>query len=211
MIMLTGIMNAQSFDFDCPWLPLFETQISNFPQSDTYTVRYIEVTKEGGEFTYEWSSELDLGFDVNGDKDYHDNIRRFHISEATYTASHNLGSHVKAATRGGWEISNNFHTAKDAYDDAVDKIPDIPDTTGWARKKYEDTLRNLSPLVTVTYTNYVDYYLNELSTNYHVVTVGEYVWDGEDPVWTLHGIGDGQYYQVWWAVHRELLKIKYGI
>ena len=128
-----GLANAR-------WRPSFEYQQNDFIQIRRFETvsetRTIEVTKEGGELTYEWSSELDLGFDVNGDGDYYDNIRHALIAEATYFASHNLGWHVKAPTVTGWVVSNNFHTAKAAYDDAVDKIPAAPD--GSTRQDRED-------------------------------------------------------------------------
>ena len=204
-----GLANAR-------WRPSFEYQQNDFIQIRTFETvsetRTIEVTKEGGEWTYEWSSELDLGFNVNGDGDYWDNIRRGLISEATYFASHNLGWHVKAPTSTGWVVSNNFHTAQAAYDHAVDKIPAAPDVS--TRQDREDALTDLSPTVDIFYSNLVDYYGNELSTNYHIITIGEYVWDGTDAEWALQDLSDGasgNWYFVWYFANDSLLKIKYGI
>ena len=201
-----GLANAR-------WIPSFEYQQNDFIQIRRFETvsetRTIEVTKEGGEWTYEWSSELDLGFNVNGDGDYWDNIRRGLIAEATYFASHNLGWHVKAPTSTGWVISNNFHTAQAAYDDAVGKIPAAPDVS--TRQDRENALTDLSPLVKIYYSNLVDVYLNELSTNYHIITIGDYEWDGTEPEWALQDLSPQNWYFVWYFAHDSLLKIKYGI
>ena len=201
-----GLANAR-------WRPSFEYQQNDFIQIRTFETvsetRIIEVTKEGGEFTYEWSSELDLGFNVNGDGDYWDNIRRGLIAEATYFASHNLGWHVKAPTSTGWVVSNNFHTAQAAYDHAVDKIPAAPDVS--TRQDRENILTDLSPLVKIYYSHLNDAWGNELSTNYHIITIGDYEWDGSEPEWALQDLNSQNWYDVWYFANDSLLKIKYGI
>ena len=97
------------------------------------------------------------------------------------------------------------------YESEVDAIPAAPDTTGLTRQDLEDILTDLSPLVGIFYTHLNDANGNPLSTNYHIITIGEYVWDGSGPEWALQDLNDYNWYQVWYFANDSLLKIKYGI
>ena len=106
-------------------------------------------------------------------------------------------------------IQDTLNDCPVTYESEVDKIPAAPDVS--TRQDREDALTDLSPLVDIYYSNLVDVYLNELSTNYHIITIGEYVWDGSEPEWALQDLSDQNWYFVWYFAHDSLLKIKYGI
>ena len=106
-------------------------------------------------------------------------------------------------------IQDTLNDCPVTYESEVDKIPAAPDVS--TRQDREDALTNLSPLVDIYYSNLVDVYLNELSTNYHIITIGEYVWDGSEPEWALQDLSDQNWYFVWYFANDSLLKIKYGI
>ena len=207
MIMLTGIMNGQSFDFDCPWLPLFETQISNFPQSNTYTVRYVEVTKTGGEVTIVTLNEYIEQEDLNGDSDYFDILTYHDVTEATYTASFNLGYHIVPEIKNELTILNHS-SLEDLYNYELDNRSYGPDASNFDREDYEKELRDLGN-VTVVFSHLYDYYGNELSTNYHTITVGEWNWDNINNTDTIHSMTQESWNTLYLIVQRELLKVKY--
>ena len=106
-------------------------------------------------------------------------------------------------------IQDTLNDCPVTYESEVDKIPAAPDVS--TRQDREDALTDLSPLVDIYYSNLVDVYLNELSTNYHIITIGEYVWDGSEPEWALQDLSPQNWYFVWYFANDSLLKIKYGI
>ena len=106
-------------------------------------------------------------------------------------------------------IQNTLNDCPITYESEVDDITAAPDVS--TRQDREDALTALSPLVEISYSNLVDVYGNELSTNYHIITIGEYVWDGSEPEWALQDLSPQNWYFVWYFAHDSLLKIKYGI
>ena len=67
-------------------------------------------------------------------------------------------------------IQDTLNDCPVTYESEVDAIPAAPDVS--TRRDREDILTDLSPLVDISYSNLVDVYGNELSTNYHIITIG---------------------------------------
>ena len=155
IILITSVINAQTFDFSCDptaeaerlaeglanadnWAPSFIAQKTNFIQTKSFetvtATRTIEVTKYGGEYEYEYSVEYqivgaisgDIGFDLDGDGDQYDGIFRGFTRSAIYEASHDLGSFtIPASGIGGWQIGNDFDTPTGAYEHALNNQPGL--------------------------------------------------------------------------------------